>query len=67
SSFLEANFPLVALGEKLMDFRAKGGKYVVVDPRFSNTAALADRWVPVKPGGDAALALGMARWMVESG
>ncbi|MDO8479177.1 MAG: molybdopterin-dependent oxidoreductase [Candidatus Rokubacteria bacterium] len=67
SSFLEANFPLVALGEKLMDFRAKGGKYVVVDPRFSNTAALADRWVPVKPGGDAALALGMARWMVENG
>jgi tetrathionate reductase subunit A len=67
SSFLEANFPLVALGEKLMDFRAKGGKYVVVDPRFSNTAALADRWVPIKPGGDAALALGMARWMVENG
>lgn len=67
SSFLEANFPLVALAQKLMDFRAKGGKYVVVDPRFSNTAALADRWVPVKPGGDAALALGMARWMVENG
>ncbi len=67
SSFLEANFPLVALAQKLMDFRARGGKYVVVDPRFSNTAALADRWVPVKPGGDAALALGMARWMVENG
>lgn len=66
SSFLEANFPLVALGRKLMDFRAKGGKYVVVDPRFSNTAALAHRWVPVKPGGDAALALGMARWMLEN-
>ncbi len=66
SSFLEANFPLVALGRKLMDFRAKGGKYVVVDPRFSNTAALAHRWVPIKPGGDAALALGMARWMLEN-
>ncbi len=67
SSFLEANFPLVALGRSLMDFRAKGGKYVVVDPRFSNTAALAHRWVPIKPGGDAALALGMARWIVENG
>jgi anaerobic selenocysteine-containing dehydrogenase len=66
SSFLEANFPLVALGRMLMDFRAKGGKYVVVDPRFSNTAALAHRWVPIKPGGDAALALGMARWMLEN-
>jgi len=66
SSFLEANFPMVATARKLMDFRAKGGKYVVVDPRFSNTAALAHRWVPVKPGGDAALALGMARWMLEN-
>ena len=66
SSFLEANFPMVALARKLMDFRAKGGKYVVVDPRFSNTAALAHRWVPVKPGTDAALALGMARWMLEN-
>ncbi len=66
SSFLEANFPMVALGRKLMDFRANGGKYVVVDPRFSNTAALAHRWVPIKPGGDAALALGMARWMLEN-
>lgn len=66
SSFLEANFPMVATARKLMDFRAKGGKYVVVDPRFSNTAALAHRWVPVKPGTDAALALGMARWMLEN-
>lgn len=67
SSFLEANFPMVATARKLMDFRAKGGRYVVVDPRFSNTAALAHRWVPVKPGTDAALALGMARWMLEHG
>jgi tetrathionate reductase subunit A len=67
SSFLEANFPMVALARKMMDFKAKGGKYVVVDPRFSNTAAQADRWVPIKPGTDAALALGMSRWMLENG
>ncbi len=66
SSFLEANFPMVATARKLMDFRAKGGKYVVVDPRFSNTAALAHRWVPIKPGTDAALSLGMVRWMLEN-
>jgi tetrathionate reductase subunit A len=67
SSFLEANFPMVALARKMMDFKARGGKYVVVDPRFSNTAAKADRWVPIKPSTDAALALGMARWMLENG
>jgi len=39
----------------------------VVDPRFSNTAAHAHYWVPIKPGTDAALAMGMARWMVDNG
>ena len=42
-------------------------KYAVVDPRLSKTAAKAWRWLPVKPGmGDAAIALGMARWIIEN-
>ena len=42
-------------------------KYAVVDPRLSKTAAKAWRWLPVKPGmGDAAIALGMVRWIIEN-
>ena len=41
------------------------GQLVIVDPRFSNSAAKADRWVPIRPGGDAALALGMGRVVLE--
>ena len=41
-------------------------KYAVVDPRLSKTAAKAWRWLPVKPGMDAAIALGMARWIIEN-
>ncbi len=63
---LEANFPMVALGRKLMEMKARGGRYVVVDPRFSNSAAQASQWVPIKPGTDAALALGMARWIIDN-
>lgn len=38
----------------------KGGtKLIVIDPTFTNSAAKADLWVPVKPGTDAALILGM--------
>ena len=67
TSPLEANFPMIALSRKLMEFKKRGGKMVVVDPRFSNSAAKADVWVPVKPGTDAALALGIARWILDNG
>lgn len=35
------------------------GRVVVVDPRRTRTAAAADEWVAIRPGGDAALLLGM--------
>ncbi len=41
------------------------GRVVVVDPDFCSTAAKADEWLPIKADTDAALALGMARVMVE--
>ena len=62
----EANFPMQALARKLNFFRERGGTMVVVDPRFSNSAAKAARWIPILPGTDAAFALGMMRWMMEN-
>ncbi|GAB4534733.1 MAG: molybdopterin-dependent oxidoreductase [Anaerolineales bacterium] len=63
----EANFGPPAMAEKVTDslVNRKNFTMVVVDPRLSKTAAQADRWVPVQPGGDAALAMGMIRWMLE--
>ena len=40
-------------------------KIAVVDPRLSKTAAKAWKWVPAIPGSEAALALGMIRWIIE--
>lgn len=62
---LEANFPMLALARMNADMRdpartGGAGRVVIVDPRFSNSAAKADQWVPIRPGGDSALALGMA-------
>jgi len=62
---LEADFPMVGLARNLMQFKRNGGKYVSVDPRFNNTAAQAHQWVPITPGTDAALAMGMINWMIE--
>lgn len=44
----------------------RGMKMVVIDPRYSKTAEKADMWVPVKPGGDGALAMAMCRWIIEN-
>jgi anaerobic selenocysteine-containing dehydrogenase len=40
-------------------------KIVQVETRFSVTAAKADEWVPINPGTDAALALGIAHVIVK--
>ena len=47
--------------------RATRGKVVVIDPRQSIIAAKADEWIPIKPGTDAALALGMANVIIRAG
>lgn len=42
--------------------------YVVVSPRLELTSTRAtdnNRWVPIMPGGDLALALGMLRWIID--
>ena len=41
-------------------------KIAVADPRFSKLASKAWKWLPVKPGTDAALAAGMIRWIIEN-
>ena len=51
----------------VFDAQDAGAKLVVVDPRFSRTASKADWWVPIRPGTDAALAMGMMRHIVEQG
>ena len=64
---LEADFPMQAISRKFMKFRKNGGELVVVDPRFSNSAAVADQWLPVQPGHDAALAMGMIQSIITKG
>ena len=40
-------------------------KIAVVDPRASKIAGKAWKWIPIQPGGESALALGMIRWIIE--
>ena len=36
----------------VMEARENGGKVIHVDPRFSRTSAMADYWLPLRPGSD---------------
>jgi len=45
--------------KRLKAIQARGGKVVVVDPRRSETAAIANQHLFVRPGGDAALLFGL--------
>jgi anaerobic selenocysteine-containing dehydrogenase len=42
-------------------------KSVVIDPRYSATAAKSDAWMPVKPGQDGALAVAIAHVILTEG
>jgi thiosulfate reductase/polysulfide reductase chain A len=51
--------------KRIVEAKEKGAKLVVVDPRHSETAILADEWLPIKPGTDLALLLSMINVMVK--
>ncbi|HRQ56601.1 MAG TPA: molybdopterin-dependent oxidoreductase [Azoarcus taiwanensis] len=65
-----AGNPFKRTGQILAEGRADGRlEYVVVDPVLTNAdnraAPEQGRWVPIRPGTDGALLLGMMRWMFE--
>jgi len=51
--------------KRLKAIQARGGKLVVVDPRHTETAAIADQHLFIRPGQDAALLLGMLNTLFE--
>ena len=46
--------------------RARGARIVLIDPVQHRTVSLSDVYVQPKAGSDAAIALGMARWLFEN-
>jgi len=43
----------------VVEARRNGARFYVIDPHQNRTGKAADRWFPIHPGSDAALALGM--------
>lgn len=47
--------------------RKRGAKIVTIDPHRSKTAERSDWWIPIRPGTDAALALGLMHILFRDG
>jgi tetrathionate reductase subunit A len=66
TNLFEANYPPMRV-QKVTEGLAEGRlKFAVIDPRLSKTAAKAWKWIPAKPGEDAAIAMGMIRWIIDN-
>jgi thiosulfate reductase/polysulfide reductase chain A len=46
-------------------YKPKGQKLIYLDPRYTETAAKADKWFPVKPGTDMAFILGIIHEIID--
>ncbi len=60
-----STFP--AKGRGMMEAWTRGAKLIVVDPMLTETSSKADLWLKLRPGTDAALALGMLNVIMEEG
>ncbi|MDA8090294.1 MAG: molybdopterin-dependent oxidoreductase [Nitrospiraceae bacterium] len=66
ANYYEANFPMQTLARRSVEATSSGKcKMVFIDPRGGNQIAHAD-YVPIKPDGDGAFAMGMLRWIIEN-
>jgi len=65
SAHLESGHYFNPHAQRIIDAKMKGSRVAVMDPRLSNTASMADLWLPTWPGSEAAVLLAMARVIVE--
>jgi anaerobic selenocysteine-containing dehydrogenase len=55
------------IGRRLQEIRRRGGKVILVDPRFTETAALANRHLFIRPGTDVLLLLALLHVVFDEG
>jgi anaerobic selenocysteine-containing dehydrogenase len=55
------------MSRRLQDIQKRGGKVILIDPRFTETARLADRHLFIKPGTDVLLLLALLHVVFDEG
>jgi anaerobic selenocysteine-containing dehydrogenase len=67
SAHLESGHYFNPHAQRIIEGKLAGAKLAVMDPRLSNTASMADVWLPTYPGSEAAVLLAMAVVLLEEG
>ena len=67
SAHLESGHYFNPHAQRIIEGMMKGAKLAVMDPRLSNTASMADHWMPTYPGSEAAVLLAMANVILQDG
>lgn len=60
SAHLESGHYFNPHAQRIIEGKMAGAKLAVIDPRLSNTASMADYWMPCYPGTESALLLSLA-------
>jgi anaerobic selenocysteine-containing dehydrogenase len=55
------------LKAEISRFKRKGGKFISINPVRTGYSAIADEWIPIKPGTDAALLLALTNAIIRQG
>src|SRR5207302_7580487 len=67
SAHLEAGHYFNPHAQRIIEGKLSGAKLAVMDTRLSNTASMADYWLPTRPGTEAAALLAMAHVILNEG
>jgi anaerobic selenocysteine-containing dehydrogenase len=65
SAHLESGHYFNPHAQRIMEGKMAGAKLAVMDPRLSNTASMADYWMPTRPGSEAAVLLAIANLLLQ--
>ena len=65
SAHLESGHYFNPHAQRIIEGLMNGAKMAVMDPRLSNTASMADYWMPTQPGSEAAVLLAMANILLQ--
>jgi anaerobic selenocysteine-containing dehydrogenase len=65
SAHLESGHYFNPHAQRIIEGMMNGAKLAVMDPRLSNTASMADYWLPTYPGSEAAVLLATAKIILD--
>ncbi|MGA1525297.1 MAG: molybdopterin-dependent oxidoreductase, partial [Planctomycetota bacterium] len=67
SAHLETGHYFNPHAQRIQEAKMNGARIAACDIRLSNTASLADHWLPTRPGTEAMMLLGMCRVILDEG